>query len=689
MMLEKLTVENFRQFLGRQEIIFATAKKKNVTLIHAENGFGKTALLNALLWAFYGQEGLSPDFEHPERILHEQLTSEGDPSATATVTLVFSDGSDRYTLTRSLSLAQQMDDCKSRLKLEVLRQGGTYDLDKPHWVLERILPRGIAPFLLFNGERIDHLAMGRNSSEITAGIYQMLGLKILKETIEDLQHTKVRGQFMRELKENTDPETMAFIAKQQEYEAKLATLQLSLEACKTNQADGISEIKALDNNLAANRETRELQADRQKLQARKTSLEADFDDLNKRLKSLINQDGYVLFCVDLIQQGREISQRLRNEGKMPARVLNTFIQELLDAGTCICGTCLKPGSEEYLKVNNLLTIAGDHHFNNSVSVLDNAMGIVEGLITSTHSNLATWAKQRVKLRDEIEGINNDLLEIHQKIGDKDDAEVTHLESKREEWELKILEFIRNEGALGQEIKQLQIDLDAVKRRIAQSEQQADKAAKAQRRLNAVDEMIKLLQTILQNEMTDIREALNEEIDSYFRKIIDREYWAELTPEFTLRIMKRVIGSKGEELDVAMSTGQRQITSLVFIASLVALARNRAELPTILKDVEGGEYPLVMDSPFGQLGDAFRTGVAEHIPSLAPQVVILVSSTQYKGKVEDILEEKGRVGRRYVLSFSGPKKRDDAQATLTLAGKRHKIYTQDDDAEFTKIEAIED
>ena len=45
MILEKLIVENFRQFRGRQEIVFSDLRERNVTLVHAENGFGKTALL--------------------------------------------------------------------------------------------------------------------------------------------------------------------------------------------------------------------------------------------------------------------------------------------------------------------------------------------------------------------------------------------------------------------------------------------------------------------------------------------------------------------------------------------------------------------------------------------------------------------------------------------------------------------
>lgn len=63
MILEKLVLDNFRQFYGRQEIVFSQSDDKNVTIIHAENGFGKTTLLNAFLWVLYGKRSLTNDFE--------------------------------------------------------------------------------------------------------------------------------------------------------------------------------------------------------------------------------------------------------------------------------------------------------------------------------------------------------------------------------------------------------------------------------------------------------------------------------------------------------------------------------------------------------------------------------------------------------------------------------------------------
>ena len=66
---------NFRQFYNKAEIIFSTNKEKNITLIHGENGVGKTTILNSILWCLYGK--LTSDFERPQELVSLQAVKEG------------------------------------------------------------------------------------------------------------------------------------------------------------------------------------------------------------------------------------------------------------------------------------------------------------------------------------------------------------------------------------------------------------------------------------------------------------------------------------------------------------------------------------------------------------------------------------------------------------------------------------
>ena len=693
MILERIVLENFRQFKGRQEIVFSDLRERNVTLVHAENGFGKTTLLNALLWGLYGQDGFTEDFEKPESLMHEGLAAHSKDATriSASVQVSFKHDGDRYILTRELTLAEQRSDPKrARLSLEVMRDGQTIALDNPQRRIQSIVPDAISAFLFFNGERIDHLAMEKNSAQVTAAIHQMLGLRLLRTTIEDLQHQNVRGKFIKELRDNTSDEKRSLLIEMEQAESKIKDLEDSKTQIRANLKAIDFEVATIDNRLNANRVAHELQAKRIRLQDELEDLITRRDDVVRRLSKLVAEDGYTLFTGDLVKRGGEIMRDLRDRNLIPAPVIDSFLEELLDSGICICERHLPPGSPEFEAVQKQLSRAPNQDFNNAVSAIDHSIGLFEGVAHQTRDQLSQLNGERLELNTEIRNHEEDINEIHQALGGKNDEEVQSLEAKRKAHLLEKDAQNAKLGAMDRDLDGLREDLVRLSEQIKQIEDQQEVAARAQRRVDAVEECGRVLQAILDAETAELRPILNDEIDGHFRKIIDREYWAELSPDYKLRIRKRIPGSEaGEEvteIDVALSTGQRQVTSLVFIASLLALARKRSEIPTILKGLSGNEYPLVTDSPFGSLS-IFRYGVAKWVPDLAPQVVLLVSPRQFDGDVADALRETGRIGRRYYLVYHGPSIPDRAQPQLVVDGQTVQQYFQSEE-EFTEIKEFE-
>lgn len=694
MILERLVLDNFRQFKGRQEIVFSDLRERNVTIVHAENGFGKTTLLKALLWALYGRDGLKDDFEKPDSIIHEGLAyrNKDDDSVVATVELTFKHDSDRYILTRQLSLPQQrLDASKTTLSLEVMRDGQTFALDRPQQRIQAIVPDGISGFLFFNGERINYLAEERNSAQVTEAIQQMLGLKLLRTTIEDLRHQNVRGKLRAEQKETTSEEKRELIDRLGTLETEVKEFEETRSQVLSNLKAIASELETVDAKLAANQKAHELQNKRIRLSKERDELSGRRDEITRRLSKLISEDGYTLFTSGLINRGREIVSRLRSEGKIPARVLNTFLQELLESGKCICTRHLEEGTPERAAVESLLTIAGDQDFNNAVGALDHAIGLIEGVASQTQEQLRQLNTERLELMRDIRERDEEIEEIHQQLGGKDDEEVQHLEEKRKTLQLDRDEQNAKLGRIDGQIEAAKEEIGRVEIQIRQIEDKEEAAARAQRRVDAVEDCTEILENILKAETEDLRPLLNDEIDRHFRNIMTKDYWAELTDNYTLRIRKKIAGAAGEEgqteIDAALSTGERTVTSLVFIASLVALAKKRSEIPTILKDLAGSAYPVAIDSPFGSLS-IFRDGVARNIPELAPQVLLLVSPEQYNGQVERALNETGRVGKRYYLAYHGPTIPERANPELAVNGQKIQQYFPDTSDEYTIIKEVE-
>ena len=102
--------------------------------------------------------------------------------------------------------------------------------------------------------------------------------------------------------------------------------------------------------------------------------------------------------------------------------------------------------------------------------------------------------------------------------------------------------------------------------------------------------------------------------------------------------------------------------------------------------DGGNYPMVMDSPFGSLDETYRRQVARSLPTLANQLVVLVSKTQWRGEVAE--EMADYIGRQYVLVYNSPKPDVEADA-IALNGEPYPLVRfSPNEFEYTEIIEVE-
>lgn len=114
--------------------------------------------------------------------------------------------------------------------------------------------------------------------------------------------------------------------------------------------------------------------------------------------------------------------------------------------------------------------------------------------------------------------------------------------------------------------------------------------------------------------------------------------------------------------VAASTGERQVASLSFIGGLTYLTREQYESSEDNVYFQGGIYPLLMDAPFGYLGTEYQRGVSKRMPSLADQVVVLVTEPQWEAEVKDELSQYA--GEQYYLKYYDPDEDENVEYEYT-------------------------
>jgi DNA sulfur modification protein DndD len=232
-----------------------------------------------------------------------------------------------------------------------------------------------------------------------------------------------------------------------------------------------------------------------------------------------------------------------------------------------------------------------------------------------------------------------------------------------------------------ENKKLQADVERRLEKLKASDQQGELI---KRRREVVERVAGVLEQIYELRKDDVRQDLSARIGRLWDDAAIKDYRASLNEDFQLKLSKRVAGV--EQPVHGASTGEKQVLALSFVGSLIEKARqNLAESGGSEMDVEqGGQYPLVMDSPFGSLEDDYRAKTAHWIPKLANQVVILVSKTQWRDEVEH--EIRPRIGKEYILELHSTKAGSDRSIDIG-AGTYPYVVETIDPYERTSIELV--
>lgn len=675
MILEKLTLENFRQFYGRQEIIFSGYKDRNVTVIHAENGFGKTTLLNAFLWVLHGSKFLTGDFEQQDRLINEKAVRDAsNPNTTfAKVELIFTSGDKKVMVTRTVSLAQQNINHEGDLSVRVKNSLG--QVTQPANELQEIrslVPPGIANFLFFNGENIDKYATEGASDSVSAAIRNMMGLELIQRTIEDLEHQNVRGKFVRELSDNASEEKSDLIRQREEALGnKKSTLEQitkahgEITACE-------NEIRIINAKLEANLSVANMQKQRTELESQAEAVREKIETLTDSLGKLINEDGYSIVGSSLIATSRQMMDQWRKDGQIPAQVLDTFLNDLLKADKCICQRDLQPGSPHRHAVESLLQFAGDQLFNTAVGALDQSIGHLDASSDKARAKLKEIRTQRAESMTTLKRTNEQIEEIRQALGNQNDNSVRELEDRRNNLNISRDEYLVQIGKLRERLPQIEKIIADLQGEIEALTDDEEAAQTAQRQVKVIDDCIEMLKQILTAETAELIPALEAEINKHFSQSINQVgYLAKIDDNFRIIVVK----SSGEV--VARNQALRQALSLCFIGSLIELSRRRAEVPTILQGLAGTVYPVVMDSPFGNMDTETRKATARIMPELANQVVAMISSSQYEGGVDEVFKQTHKIGKRYYLRYHNTKFTGErASRSMTIDGQNLQLFKED-------------
>lgn len=687
MILQSVRIKDFRQYQGEQSLRFSTSKDRNVTVIYGANGAGKTALLNAFTWVLYGLH--TPAFEQPEDLINHTAwrKAEAGEKVEASVSLVFEDEGQTYTVERTTSARKEADGSKvplqdAEVSLRFIDESGRDHVrDNPEKSIRQILPDRLHSFFFFDGERIEKLASKEAYADIEDAIKTILGVTIVERAIRHLDQAGEDLSKEAAAVGSDDDKRLNEALERIRADMALVTKE-RVELARENKARS-EEISKVYAELAGKKEAHELQREREERQAELEQAEDEIGSSKRSLADAVSRNGHLAFLEGLVRTVEGRVEERRTRGEIPSAIKLQLIQDLLSDGKCICGRELAEGQDPYTCVEAWKERAGDGLSEEAWIRVGADAGRVYGDRDSLYDYLRETNEELERHKIRRQAIREQLDEIQETIGKIDSEEIRKLEQRREQLTEDSRHATMRIGVLNDKQRTLEAELNETERAILKVETKNAEAKLAKRRVAVAREARTALQSIFESETSAVRKSLDEKISRLYAETSYKDYKAQLNEDFQLRLTKPRDGDS----EVARSSGESQILSLAFVAAVADFARQRTEQRTsaeeILGGFSGGIFPVVMDSPFGKLDVSYQKRVAESIPRLAPQVIVMVSKSQGLGAVKDVLLP--RVGKQAVIRHSTGDR--DKQEEIELPSGPVPFVVFDEEGEWARIEEV--
>ncbi|GLS00438.1 hypothetical protein GCM10007859_04440 [Brevundimonas denitrificans] len=672
MQLSYIKLKNFRQFYDEQVIEFASDPDRNVTVIHAENGVGKTTLLNAILWAFY--EETTSRFEHKDKILNFEAAREG--LSAAAVSVGFEHEKTEYVVQRHLQMIG--DRLTTKAVAQKVEGGVTLPIPATETFISSVLPSEMARYFFFDGEHAEAFAAQGNQKVVAKAVRSMLGCEVADTAIADLK--AVASDFNREAGQapgNAELERLqAETARAEEAiangEAEIERLNKEVEAWE-HQLDTIETYLRNAEGAKETQKMRDRTAD--DLRQANSDIKAADDDILKWMGSK---------AINLVaRRASELTLEFIDEaslrGKLPEPYNQTFIQGLLDAKLCICDRCLEPGSEQFAAVLELTkTAASAETLKRVVRARSRVNQFKETSADAARALHDIQAKSGVMHQRRMR-LEQALGELDKKMAEIPSQEIAEREAARVALKRKIGEAHREMGSADNRLKQAERALADSEKRTQALVGQSARAQRFYARRDLARRGQEMLQVMLGDYETSAREQVQGSINKVLNEVARRDYRFRFGDDFSMELLYP------DNHPVPRSGGENQLMSLAFTSALIEYSRLRSGASGEILS-PGVVAPLVLDSPFGQLDAKYREATAKFITKMASQVILLVSSSQGDQTVMKALEPY--IGAEYVLvSENRGDRGEKPDDQIVLRDKQYFASLYNQPRTLTRIERV--
>ena len=654
MKLIEIRLNNWCQYEGSQNFDFGDSSDKNVILIHADNDIGKSSLFYSIAWCLHEIQPTKWATNgwplYPLPLFHKM--SNGDEIKTQ-VEVKFEHKSIYYSAVRSfVTQKTQKGPVYVNKRFILQRQNATGNwIDEAEEKLNRIFPKSVVGYFLFDAEKIEHFI--NQSDSVRESVLRLLDIEDAERALTHLQ--KVSDNLLRQIK-NKSGGSVTYL------EDQLRDVQSKIEKNKdvlNNKDSGYKaqlqilrdQRKDIEAQLYTFREIHSLLEDEKSIENSIEKNKTETVDISKKLKG-VTSNLYIALAQPVTVKAFNILEDKRKKGELPKHVKRVFVDERINMGLCICGTHLLPNEEPYKAICTFRETLSD-------ALSDMSLSLGNGL-TANMEKAKSLKEQLTFLMTRLSTLSLEKREHEKKLKDvrskiqsrKDIPDIPQLQNRKEALENQESALIKTISLTESEIRTdeaRQEELSIKLRVELKGQKAADKASRMWSLASAAQET---LNKAIDNYKARARKYLEQQCNLNGAQLFWREgvYTMHIDSDYMISVTSPEYGDKN--LLAGMSMGITQMAGLALIAALARQTQAQA--------------PLIMDTPFARLGPAHITRALSECPKHFQQWILFLQPSEWKDdEYRKVLS--GKIQKEFTL------KRDSNMVTSAVEGYHRQFF----------------
>lgn len=660
MHFKKLEFVDYKVYYGKQSLDLEipqnqkTTYRKNIVLIGGLNGTGKTTILEAFQIALFARRGKTEN-QYKQMLdgaINDQAFAEGKRNCSISVSME-NKGENNSSETITIVVKMQYNNQKKCVNIErtiyifnqksqIERESSLSDGEFNEFINQRI-PLEVAPYFIFDGEKIQSLTETQETGELKQAIQQISSLEIYKKLVDDLDN--IRRETTNELnrileqKEDTNELSKNITKKMREnskLESKTRQIREQIEFRK-------GRVQYLKNQLRSMNAKNE--KSKAKINKRLGQLEESLKQVEEQIDHFTKND---ILQILLSPKITELQKRLREEKKYQEKKLlhktrfdiyekfmDQFLKELKISfhppfNTNEIANLKAAGEKAWAKINNINESTEVERFEIIHDLSNRDLDKILAIRPHKNTNIKKLLDKRRTLLEEQKMLEQVYKEAPEHI---DTSSIT----KEIDQHIKKLGELENENRkIRLERARLEKEIKSSRALLKRQEDMESEEAILHNRLDyitklqsAANEFVK--ETTCQ-KAANIRKNFHDILQQLVRKGSD--FFAAEFDETTYQF--KIYDEEGNQLKLKdRSAGEKQIIALSFIWALTKSSR----LP----------LPFVMDTPLGRLDSIHRENLAKNFfNQLSDQVIILSTDTEISAEFSKLLDKY--IAHRYLLDY---------------------------------------